>query len=106
VEAFNVSLPYQKFATEIIQYCSTENRVLLNNIDDITITVDVWTDRRGKAFLGVTAHFIDENYSPHALLLDFVRLVGSHTGENIRNVTEEILGNLNVSNAEYYRYTH
>jgi hypothetical protein len=75
---------------------------LLSDVHHLTITVDVWTDRRGKAFLGVTGHFIDVNYVPQALLLDFVRLKGPHTGENIRNVTEEILGSLEVSTILYH----
>ena len=76
---------------------------MLSEITHLTITVDVWTDRRAKAFIGVTGHFIDVNYVPQALLLDLMRLKGSHTGENIRNVTEEILGSLSVSSFCYSR---
>lgn len=73
-------------------------RSLLDSIDHLSITVDVWTDRRGRSFIGVTGHFLDLNFASQALLLDFSRLKGSHTGENIRIVTGEILGNLKVSN--------
>jgi hypothetical protein len=69
---------------------------LLVDIDHLTITVDVWTNRCGKAFIGVTGHFIALDFVPQALLLDFVRLKGSHTGENIQNVTEEIHEKLEV----------
>ncbi|CAF2895353.1 unnamed protein product [Rotaria sp. Silwood2] len=69
-------------------------RKLLDSIDHLSITVDVWIDRRGRSFIGVTGHFLDLNYIPQALLLDFSRLKGPHTGENIRLVTREILENL------------
>ncbi|CAF2140723.1 unnamed protein product [Rotaria magnacalcarata] len=76
-------------------------RSLLDSIDHLSITVDVWTDRRGRSFIGVTGHFLDLNFAPLALLLDFSRLKGSHTGENIHLVTDEILGNLKVRNKVY-----
>ncbi|CAF2863964.1 unnamed protein product [Rotaria sp. Silwood2] len=69
---------------------------LLTNVDHICITVDVWTDRRGRSFLGITGHFLGLDYVPHALLLDFLRLKGSHTGENIYNVTVKVLDNLKL----------
>jgi BED zinc finger len=78
---------------------------LLDNIDYLSITVDVWTDRRGRSFIGVTGHFLDMNYIPQALLLNFSRLKGPHTGENIRNITVDILENLKVNKILYYYFT-
>jgi hypothetical protein len=69
---------------------------ILDDTNHISITVDMWTDRRGRSFIGVTGHFLDENFVPQAILLDFLRLKRSHTAENIRHVTEEILENLKV----------
>ena len=70
---------------------------VLNDVDYLCITVDVWTDRRGRSYIGITGHFLDLSWIPQALLLNFSRLKGPHTGENIRSVTIEILENLNVS---------
>ena len=72
-------------------------RSLLDTIDYLSITVDAWTDRRGRSFIGVTGHFLDTNYVPQAILLDFSRLKGPHSGENIRHFTSEMLENLKVS---------
>ena len=74
----------------------TRIELVLADVDHLTITVDVWTNRSGKAFLGITGHFIDLDFAPQAILLDFVGLRGPHTGDNIRNVTEEILDKLEV----------
>ncbi|CAF3254775.1 unnamed protein product [Rotaria sp. Silwood2] len=76
-------------------------RKLLDSIDHLSITVDVWIDRRGRSFIGVTGHFLDLNYIPQALLLDFSRLKGPHTGENIRLVTREILEILKIRDKVY-----
>lgn len=75
---------------------------LLDDVTHLSITVDLWTDRRAKLFLGITGHFIDSNYIPQAFLLDFCRLKGPHTGDNVRNMTEEMLENLKVSYILYY----
>ncbi|CAF3384540.1 unnamed protein product, partial [Rotaria sp. Silwood2] len=53
--------------------------VALNDTKFITLTVDGWSDRRDRSFIGVTCHFINYKCEPQALLIDFVRLKGSHT---------------------------
>ncbi|CAF2019737.1 unnamed protein product [Rotaria magnacalcarata] len=74
---------------------------LLDSVDHLCITVDVWTDRRGRSFAGVTGHFLDLEYVPQALLLDFLRLKGPHTGENIQNITIQILDNMKIKGKVY-----
>jgi hypothetical protein len=78
---------------------NTQHKIkdLLSDVNHLTITVDAWTDKRGRSFIGVTGHFLDSHCIPKALLLDFSRLKGPHTGENIYNITEQILNNLEVS---------
>ena len=63
----------------------------LVSLTDITITVDAWTDRRCRSFLGFTAHFIDKNFIPQVFLIDFVRFKSPHTGEKIQQMTEDVL---------------
>ncbi|CAF3189346.1 unnamed protein product [Rotaria socialis] len=76
-------------------------KCLLDDVTHLSITVDIWTDRRAKSFLGLTGHFIDSNYIPQAFLLDFCRLKGSHTGDNVRNMTEKILEGLQITHKVY-----
>ncbi|CAF1288503.1 unnamed protein product [Didymodactylos carnosus] len=67
-------------------------------------TVDVWIDvdnQRGRAFMGITGHYIDSVYKPQALLLDIVRLQGSHSAEHIRNTTKQILDRLSINHKVY-----
>ena len=84
-------------------YASVKGKVdaMLNEIDHISVTIDIWSDRRAKAFLGITGHFIDVDFKLHAVLLKFVRLKGSHTAENIRNITKDILEELGISGKIY-----
>lgn len=69
----------------------------LNATDYVTLTVDIWSDRRCRAFLGVTCHFIDEKMYPQAYLIDFIRFKSSHSSENIQQMTEETLKRFNLT---------
>lgn len=63
------------------------------------LTVDIWTDRCMRGFLGVTAHFMEiEKNSPslQTVLLSCERFTGSHTGERISETFEEICDNFNI----------
>ena len=35
------------------------------------------------AFLGITCHFIDNDWNLNEVLIDFIHLPGSHSGENL-----------------------
>jgi hypothetical protein len=44
-----------------------------------------------RGFLGVTCHFLDDNWKVHSNLMTFCELHGPHTGENIgQKLLEEI----------------
>lgn len=49
----------------------------------INITLDIWRSPNYKSILGVTAHWIDNDWKLKECLIDAVELVGNHTGKNI-----------------------
>lgn len=71
----------------------------LEKAKTVSVTVDIWTDRCMRGFLGVTAHFIDmdaSNPTLQSLLLKCERFTGSHTGERIHDKFEEICEIFNI----------
>ncbi|KAI4830100.1 hypothetical protein KUCAC02_001753 [Chaenocephalus aceratus] len=65
----------------------------LEKADNVSVTVDIWSDRRMRGFLGVTAHWIDlnnDNLQMRSQLLACNRFKGSHTGERICEEFEQI----------------
>lgn len=65
----------------------------LAKADNVSVTVDIWSDRRMRGFLGVTAHWLStENLSLQlkSQLLACNRFKGSHTGERICEEFEQI----------------
>ncbi|CAF1540839.1 unnamed protein product [Rotaria sp. Silwood1] len=73
----------------------------LSAVDHVTLTVDGWTDRKCRSFLGVTCHFINFKMEPESYLIDFVRLKSPHTGENILQTTESILDRFQIKEKVY-----
>jgi len=64
---------------------------LQKNSSRISFTLDVWTSPNTLAFLGVTAHWIDDSWKLKDTLLDFCQIHGAHSGENICNTFLETL---------------
>jgi hypothetical protein len=51
----------------------------------ISLTLDLWTSPKGLSILGITSHFIDNDYRLRELFLDAFEMHGQHTGEKIAN---------------------
>ena len=49
----------------------------------ISFSLDCWTSLRNHAFLGITAHYIDNDWRLQSRLVDFSDISGPHTGENL-----------------------
>lgn len=65
----------------------------LEKADSVSVTVDIWFDRKMRGFLGVTAHWLnsDDDYLYlKSILLACSRFRGAHTGERICEEFEQI----------------
>lgn len=71
-------------------------RDTLDTVQHVTLTIDAWSDRRCRSFIGITCHFINSKMEPQVLLIDLVRLKSPHTGENIYRTTERVLDHFNL----------
>ena len=64
----------------------------------LLFTIDIWTSPSAKAFLTITTHYIDKNWKLQNILIDFIQIFGSHSGENIKDVFVTGLQNLSIQN--------
>lgn len=91
-----------------LNYCKKRPESLLkeqlNNAEHICLTVDLWSNRSMKGFLGITAHFI-LGWELKSAMIACRRFKGRHTGENILHEYEEIISNfdINKKNILYYK---
>ncbi|KAL0231806.1 hypothetical protein GEMRC1_011210 [Eukaryota sp. GEM-RC1] len=49
----------------------------------VSLTVDLWTSKNHRSFLGVTLHFINSCFQPKSILADIVEVKSPYTGEAI-----------------------
>ena len=71
----------------------------LSNTDHVSVTVDIWSDRKMRGFLGVTVHWIEkeaERIQLKSNLLACERFKGSHTAERICDQFEAICDEYNI----------
>lgn len=43
-------------------------RDLLSTVDTLSVTMDIWSDRKTRGYLGLTAHFVSQNQLKTAVL--------------------------------------
>ena len=70
------------FLPNLKKKCVLKLKEICNKSCYISLTLDVWTDRRMRSYLGVTAHTIF-NDELKSFLLSFDRLEGKHTSEKL-----------------------
>lgn len=71
----------------------------LSNTDHVSVTVDIWSDRKMSGFLGVTVHWMERDAERVQLktnLLACNRFKGSHTAERICDQFEAICDEYNI----------
>ncbi|CAB5393663.1 unnamed protein product [Rhizophagus irregularis] len=66
--------------------------ILLNISGKISFTIDCWTSPSVKSFLSITAHFIDKNWKLQHILLDFLEMFDSYTGQNLKETFVTVNG--------------
>ncbi|XP_059183544.1 E3 SUMO-protein ligase ZBED1-like [Centropristis striata] len=62
----------------------------------LTLTADVWTSRATEAYLGVSCHFLTEDWKMKTLNLSTMPLEERHTGANIMTWMEEVLAKFDI----------
>lgn len=73
-------------------------KILLNACDSkISFTMDGWSSYSMKGYYGVAVHFIDNNWTLHSFLLDFVHAKGQHTGVSMASLFFKITTEFNIT---------
>ncbi len=81
-------------ATRIASKFQVEKEQLikvLNNTQSVGISLDVWTSPNRVAFLGIIAHFISIEFTYQEIVIEFGKLTGAHSGENMAKHVADVL---------------
>jgi hypothetical protein len=79
-------------------------KALVKRFTDVSLTTDIWTDRRSHAFLAITAHAFTDGM-PQRALLSFKAFAGSHTGERISEAIIDVIDEFGLKNKVKYIVT-
>jgi hypothetical protein len=72
----------------------------------VSFTTDVWTDFNMKAYMAVTAHWLQKDSLQQSKLtlcsdlIGFVHIPGSHTGERLAKVFVHILDRIKLGKSK------
>ena len=75
---------------------------LLKSADAVAINCDIWSSKRQRGYLGVSAHFIDQDFKARHVLLACPRFSGTHDADKITEMTVEILTKFELETKVYY----
>ena len=104
-------VPSRKFSTtKLIDRKYTEInmhlRELLEQSEQISVTVDVWTNRQMVSFLGMTGHFIlSRKWSLTSVLLACNKFTGRHTAPNLLKHFQEVVEKFGITSKVKYVVT-
>ena len=65
---------------------------ILLKVDSISLTTDLWKNKRDQYFLGLTVHFFDDKLNYQTLLYGFRRFSKIYFANNICNFIKTELG--------------
>src|SRR3954469_17624986 len=69
---------------------------LQSTLGKISLTLNGWTSKNQILFLGITAHWIDENWKLNQITLEFYHLEGSHSEENLAKALVKVLNEYGI----------
>lgn len=71
---------------------------IFQNVEKISLTTDFWTSRSQHGYIGVTAHWISDDYNAKEAFLTLKHVHYPHTSEVIKETLKEIISEWNISN--------
>ncbi|XP_064463311.1 zinc finger BED domain-containing protein 6-like [Ornithodoros turicata] len=73
-------------------------RMHLRSATAVCLTTDGWTSMTNESYIGLTAHFIDENCEVKSYLLDCFSYNERHTAENIASELQKVVTEWDIQN--------
>lgn len=69
---------------------------IIQNVDKLHTSVDIWTTRRNEGVLGIKSHFIANDWKLYSFTLTLQKFNQRHTAENISEAYQKCLKDLGI----------
>jgi hypothetical protein len=80
---------------EIISEFDSRRNHVVNFVKNISgrcsLTTDIWSSIKNEAFIGVTLHYVTDEWKLKHFTLEVLRMTGSHTGNAIYDILDKLL---------------
>jgi hypothetical protein len=89
----------QKLRTQLDKRYDEAESLLLPGLGErtnVSLALDAWSSTNGYKFLGITCHYLSEDWKLMEVLLSFEEIQGSHTGWNLVQIIEKLLQRHNL----------
>ncbi|XP_077434540.1 E3 SUMO-protein ligase ZBED1-like isoform X2 [Vanacampus margaritifer] len=102
ISTFNpkYSIPSIGFFTSMMekrhQEMTEKLKSVLQGTECVALTTDIWTSVAAEVYLGVSCHFLGEDWEMKCLYLTTVRLEERHTAADIADWLEEAVGKFSI----------
>ncbi|CAF1335352.1 unnamed protein product [Adineta ricciae] len=77
--------------------CISKLQAICSRSNHVSLTLDVWSDRRMRSYFGITMHTIIED-KHQSFLLSFERLQGQHTTDKLSTEFDRVVQLYNLNN--------
>src|SRR6266542_1745459 len=99
----NYQIPSRKTVKNFIINSFEKRREIIKNYiknipEKVGLTTDIWSTIKNEGFLGITIHYINENWILKHFTLDIFQFKGSHTGEAIAKEIYKVLVEFGLEN--------
>ncbi len=105
------TLPSRTYFTKLMErkYQETVQEVMTainNNSSKIALTTDAWTSVATEAYLGITCHFITDDWNMQSVCLTTMPLQDRHTAANIAEWLEEVVARFKIPPSKIIAIVH
>jgi len=71
---------------------------IISSCEFISITTDLWTAKSKTGYIGITGHWVDENFKPYDILIAIESILYPHTAITISNYLEKYIEDYRLGN--------
>jgi uncharacterized protein YacL (UPF0231 family) len=94
-------VPGRKAVTDYLQalgaFVNDQVKNDLATVDHMAITADKWTSIANKSYLGITGHFISQDWKMKSVGLAVQKMAEDKTAANIRKRIEQMIAKMNLT---------
>src|SRR6185369_12082256 len=91
----------QSLQNQIHQRFENHRNLIAKELSELTVkvslTADIWTSISNQAYLGITIHYINNNWKLCRYLLDLIHLVHEHTAMRIKEKLFQLIYEMNLN---------